>query len=485
MTNLEKKLKDRLEYFEKNDDQFDEIGLWNDIDRDLEKNKFGLILFKRVAMSLIILLLLIFSGQHILNINADESTKTITENSIKDQLDNSQLSSEENTIDYLAKENSIAKSTILETEINERVKQEKTPNNITQSKRAESEYQVAKLFELESKNLKEKNLEESSLIENNHKPIAAELKQAEKEQQFISDQKFAQPFEIMEQSNTFFANVKEIKLLPIKSFFIENVPSENTLSNSGFQQLLIDPNTEFKSSLALVLSAGTNFSFIHFNSSANEAFADLNNNSFSKEVGYNFGLNIFYQFKHKILVGAGLEYQQMWTQFDYSNVNLNSRFIDNALKKIWINSVSGQVINEEYGLVEVVDTLNRTIKHHNNFQRLSIPFQIGYIKRTNKFEVGIVTGLSINYTYIMSGYAISENNQILDFAQNQDFSPINKFGIGFHLSPLISYEVSDNISILVNPKLMIERKRGLILENDSVLLNQLSFNFGIKYDLGK
>jgi len=173
-----------------------------------------------------------------------------------------------------------------------------------------------------------------------------------------------------------------------------------------------------------------------------------------------------------------------YTQFTelYSNFNtVETTVIQEGVQKRVIN-LNGDT-TDVIGPIEVIQTTTFRKKYYNTYRMIDIPVIVGYQHKYNEdwstdFSLGVFT----NLVFKSKGKIPSSPTTDLDLSEANIFKP--RFGYSVHFGLGISRQLSENLSLRLNPnfryypKNMMQERYGL--EQRYVLFG---VNLGLKMDL--
>lgn len=200
------------------------------------------------------------------------------------------------------------------------------------------------------------------------------------------------------------------------------------------------------------LSGGINTLRFQHQSGDYSDLVDLKNSSAKQDFGTSYGLHAGLQFKDRWSLHSGIEYHQIWSKFDYEKVEQIQVLKEDQLLRIWIDASTGDTLNMLYGDTLINTTSTRTVLHHNEFQRISIPLEIGVQESRGKFTYGITAGTVFSFTNKQSGRTLDASSEIVNFNENDITAPYKPFDIGLRISPLVGYQLSENMSLTLRPQ---------------------------------
>lgn len=121
------------------------------------------------------------------------------------------------------------------------------------------------------------------------------------------------------------------------------------------------------------------------------------------------------------------------------------------------------------------------VVHFNQYQRLSIPLQIGILKKSNQFIYGISAGAVFNFTTQQSGKSFNANQEISTFEKEDSIAAFKSFGIGLRVNPVLGYQLSKNWAMTLQPQWTWNRSTQFDNTDLKIDFHQLNFNIGLEY----
>lgn len=166
---------------------------------------------------------------------------------------------------------------------------------------------------------------------------------------------------------------------------------------------------------------------------------------------------------------------------DYEKVENIQISKEDELLTVWIDATTGDTLRQRYGDTIINAISTRTVLHHNNYQRFSIPIEFGVLKNTEKLIYGMKVGAIFNFTNTQSGRTIDKANQVVDFTNNDTTSLFKAFDIGLRLSPLIGYRLSEHWSVNLQPQWTWYRSTNFQNTDLKIGIHQYNINLGLRY----
>ena len=232
-------------------------------------------------------------------------------------------------------------------------------------------------------------------------------------------------------------------------------------------------------------TVGSNLVYFNYASQNIKPLADKKNLSEFLTLGTTYGLsaNLFYN--NDIIIGTGIDYNQLWSMFENGSITNTQILKEDQLVKVWLNAFTGDTLN-----VNITDTLVnqstfRSVVHFNSYQRISIPFKIGIMKTKGNWIYGIQTGLALNFTIKQEGKGLDHNQVPISFETKDLIAPYKPLDLGLMIQPILGYKINDSWTINLTPQWRWSRKADLGIEDLSVGIHQLNLNIGIHYCLDR
>lgn len=125
---------------------------------------------------------------------------------------------------------------------------------------------------------------------------------------------------------------------------------------------------------------------------------------------------------------TGLEYQNLWTRFDYRLEKTFNGPISNQLVEIHINALTGDsTFIYADTMISIKET--RTIRHYNQLQVISVPLMAEYEKRVGQWSVLLAGGVAAHFRQSASGRTLL-GNEIISYNNDQ---PIHSSFLGISI----------------------------------------------------
>ncbi len=190
---------------------------------------------------------------------------------------------------------------------------------------------------------------------------------------------------------------------------------------------------------------------------------------------------------------SGLSYFTFGENTDYSITNYQQHDSTTLITTDSIISVNFDTINNvvyfnyyQYdSIVHKIDSTNIKSSSKNRFSYITIPFLLGYNLNYKKLNINLRAG--IGYSYL-----VSKKGQYINYLMTDVENALPKKNIfNYIISPIINYPIHKNISVVVNPQLIINSKSILTktnvtqrYKNYGILLG-ISYHFKEKKEIGK
>lgn len=424
---FEKNIKDRF----KNASSLEGIDaddLWKDIESSIEtespKRKF---IFLQYRYLLLLLSLFLIGGVVMWNQSSDESLSnseiinsdvtTKFQNIEKEKFGSENINNVKNKTSIEIKDKPI--STIIPNE-NSR----NTPSNILS--KSESKNQILPIIT---------NQDPLKFIEKNNNLFQAdnsEVNIIKKESDKNEIQKVLTPIqhEVIKIEQLF--NGQKTDFTKIKS--IDFLLAKEKEEQLGLNDLIVLSKSKHKKSkFSLGIFTGTHTMKNNFSSiiSSDIERKDLLNQGFQLELGYSIALEANFHFNKNISITSGLEYVKSKSEFNFNQT--------------WDTII----VNPNSHVGSLTDAVaKRTVKHHNKMDYFSVPILLSLKKSFGKIELGMSTGIGLNFIKTQTGKSLNFSNQVAIYptAEN-DLLPVSKFFLSYHFRPYLNYALDEKISL--------------------------------------
>ena len=299
-----------------------------------------------------------------------------------------------------------------------------------------------------------------------------------------------------ERSETNSINTSESKLI-FDVQALENIPFMESLeiylgptSPSVFimpilsDTLLEEIKGEPRDSLSFFIAAftGVNAVDYKFSSDDHEEIAALKNEAEKLYAGSSYGVHFGTKFK-KWTITSGLEYHQLWSEFDYQGTREVPREVENVRTKIWRDVITGDDLYFLLDDVIVNDLETRTVRHYNSIQRFSIPVQFGLQKELSKLNLALDLGPVFNFTTMQSGKLLIADQDVVEFDGTDINSPFNSFDVSLMLAPSLGFDIAEKWQLILSPQWRWNSTQDKTGSDFSISKNQWNLNLGLRYTL--
>ncbi len=157
---------------------------------------------------------------------------------------------------------------------------------------------------------------------------------------------------------------------------------------------------------------------------------NLLNQGLQLEPGYSIAIEANYHFNENISITSGLEYVKSKSEFNFNQT--------------WDTII----VNPNSPVGSLTDAVaDRTVRHHNKMDYFSVPILLNFQKSIGKIELGMGTGVGLNFIKTQTGKSLDASNQVAIYPTTEnDLLPISKFFLSYHLRPYVNYALDEKIS---------------------------------------
>lgn len=196
--------------------------------------------------------------------------------------------------------------------------------------------------------------------------------------------------------------------------------------------IVLSKSKHIKSKFSLGIFTGIHTMKNNFSSiipSDNER-KNLLNQAFQLEPGYSFALEASFHFNKNISITSGLEYVKSKSEFNFNQTK------------------DTIIVNPNSHVGSLTDAFaERTVRHHNKIEYLSVPILLSFQKSFGKIGMGMSTGVGLNFIKSQTGKSLNFSNQIAIYPTTEnDLLPASKFFLSYHLRPYLNYALDEKIS---------------------------------------
>lgn len=265
---------------------------------------------------------------------------------------------------------------------------------------------------------------------------------------------------------------------------IESISDQNTSPILTFQlseYVVIKEKNKNNLNWYVGLIGGINYSNVNYKSTESPDVAMLKNDTESAYSGSSFGINGGIVLNNKWIVNSGLEYHQLWSEFNYKNIDVDTEYRENVVIKILVSGMTGDTLDEILGDTTLTITKTRTIKHFNSYKRITLPIEVGLQRQFGKMTYGLKTGVVLALSTFANGKIIDGSRDVTTFYTNGEQSPYNMASFSLRFSPMFGYSITDHFSIQLFPQYQWTRSNPTSTINADI--HQFNINLGLSYSL--
>ena len=275
----------------------------------------------------------------------------------------------------------------------------------------------------------------------------------------------------------------QARLLPSLSTLLLDDKLGNPLPRLAVAGHDIEVDKPKRLSWQFSLLGGVNNFLFTYSTAEPSALAAKKNESETGQWGYQLGLQTGLVLHKHWVISSGLRYQNLYSRFDLVRQTNTQIFKEDEIKKVWLDSNTGDVLNSIVGdtLVDAIRT--RTVVHHNRYQQFSVPLDFGFQKTHRSFIYGLQAGVGFHFVSSQSGKTLDLDGEIIDFDADSSYTPFRSFHIGFRLSPLAGYSLSNQWALTLQPQWAWNPQIGFDHPNLNLTTQQFNLILGLRYTL--
>lgn len=199
--------------------------------------------------------------------------------------------------------------------------------------------------------------------------------------------------------------------------------------------------------------------------------------------GLSTGFNTRVPLYNNITLTSGLNYQQLFTKFEFQKETITQIEEDGLLVKVWIDATSGDTLQKEYGsgIVEYIN--ERHVVHYNETRQFAIPILLGYHNTTNRWAYGIALGGSLNFITAQNGRTLDANNNLVFYDKQSPVASLNNFHMSLSTELTIAYAINKNWYAMLLPQYNYIYRNNYLNPSIKVHHHHFAFNLGVMYRL--
>lgn len=199
-------------------------------------------------------------------------------------------------------------------------------------------------------------------------------------------------------------------------------------------------------------------------------------------LSYHTQLNYTHRFNNNFVFIAGIRYQNLETEFNYSTFIDNYKIIrlSDTIISVKTNAITGQQTRIK-GDVDINVSANRRVRHFNRYQLYQIPLSMGKAWAiTKKWSTEISLGTAVNIYAYNRGRTLFQGN-ILDFGGSETPFMDNRWGIEGMASLKIRYKINDQLGLLLDGSIQQSMTNWSTEDKVSLLPVQKSIGLGMYF----
>ena len=278
---------------------------------------------------------------------------------------------------------------------------------------------------------------------------------------------------------------EQISVVPNLPTIIPKVLNAHTRVLKSIPNLPSDHSRKTRNEIQwrIGVHSGVNTNRMHFSGGSNMGLLDTMNASQKNVLGFSNILRLGVKIPNGILLNTALEYNNIWTKFDYSENRPIEVFRNNALLKVWIDEMTGDTISSNYGDTLINANASKKIIHYNNFIRYSLPIEIGYEKSLGNWSYGISAGAVISMTNKQLGRGLRSSGDISSFNNNAPHVPYKNIDVAFRLRPFLAYNIDRCWSLSLESQWTWNKRKNYDNSDIGISISQYNLNVGLIYKL--
>ncbi|MEM1319161.1 MAG: hypothetical protein AAGG75_02830 [Bacteroidota bacterium] len=483
MSNIENELNKRFKHQQLSDDNFDGEGLWEAIAEDLDQGQPAPS-FHRGWIGVLILLIVLGGGLALVYWSS-EDTDVSQAHSPQATDDRTEVKAKEEVAFSLGGETSDSPISLNSNS--------KTVNTATIN---DTTAKTVKTLPLSAKKLRKKNLKKSI------QAPRAELSNISAKQATTNRTTLmTDAAKTIKSSTTNTSNHKDnntliakdittgtltipqtpifTKLLPRFTFLEAQLPTLGPLALVESKRSYASKRPSIRWSVGV--SGGVNTLHFNYQSDDFSDVANLKKDAENKFLGISYGIHAGLLLNNRWSLHSGVERHQLWSKFEYEQQKDIQVEKKEHLLKVWVDATSGDTLNRLYGDTSASALATRNVIHYNEYQRLSLPLEVGLQHQAGKFGYGIRAGLVLNLTTQQSGRTLDPMGEIISFEDNSSISTFQSFDIGLRLSPLLAYQLTEQWTLHLQPQWMWQRRTKFADTDMKIGIHQLNLNLGFSH----
>ncbi len=232
---------------------------------------------------------------------------------------------------------------------------------------------------------------------------------------------------------------------------------------------------------ALNFSGGLLTNTTGYNNSS--TFSSLRKNSNSPGLGWSFQMELERLLPKDFYLATGIHFNRHWMEFDYTSTTTETQYLENVIIRFDVDLAVGDT-TIIYGDTSISSITTRDVKHHNRYDKLTIPILLGKRWTKGKFSYGLFAGVGLDIWLRQKGRNLSINPEefVFDYdSKNQnDQNGFPKLGISAHFKGVVNYSIGKNSSLFIQPNVNLSLK-DWSPSNNGIKQKPITFGINLGY----
>jgi hypothetical protein len=172
------------------------------------------------------------------------------------------------------------------------------------------------------------------------------------------------------------------------------------------------------------------------------------------DYGRSYGIQLGLLWKKQWTLQTGLEYQQLWSRFEYNAQSQRDTFVANQLVRVLIDSISGEVLDRFYADTTYAITETHRVIHNNAYTIFQIPLELGWQQTGKRWTYGLSAGATLNIVSAQSGRSLGRESIVTNFSksEHEELTAFKDIHMGTRISPFIGYRLNSRMTVKVMPQ---------------------------------
>ncbi|MEM8524772.1 MAG: outer membrane beta-barrel protein [Bacteroidota bacterium] len=195
--------------------------------------------------------------------------------------------------------------------------------------------------------------------------------------------------------------------------------------------------------------------------------------------GWQAGLEVQRKWKENWRIKIGLQYEQIWTRFRFTNEREALLYRPNSVDTVFQNTFTGEqtIIRTD----SVAGIIRQNVQQYNRFVNLQLPVMLGYQIMAQRWQLAVFGGINVGFQQQSNGLFTIDEQEVINLEEESVYRSGVQIRIPIKLE--LAYQMSEDWRLLATTQ--IEKSLTNWINSDLWQAEQrpilYQFNIGVGY----